>query len=209
MSISVGLRDQRAQLFSRGDSGHDGFVFPSYTFTVERWARIDESAVAVRAMSAKLEMVLDAVATFADEVTVPVAGVLKDQDGKYWWIRGIDDMRQTRSVVVGLQRIAVGEYGPLVGSWTLTLYDNVAVPNSNMTSGALVIDFGMAFVMVTTTPKGGGGSVTMTYIGSIIIEGSTATFTFTATPPTGTATPLGSPMVLTYFGHTYTFTRNP
>ena len=101
---AVGLRDQRIRLYVRRDAGSDGMVKTVFQFDHERWGRLDESRASVSTMQGRLQMKLDAIVEFADEVVVPNNGVAV-VGNRAWWIRGINPVRQTRRVIVGLERI--------------------------------------------------------------------------------------------------------
>jgi hypothetical protein len=106
MGTAVGLRDQRLRLYARVENGSDGFVRPVFSFSVERWGRIDEASVQTQALASQLKMKLDALVEFADETVVPVNGVMKDPYGVMWWIRGANSNRMLRRVFVGVERVS-------------------------------------------------------------------------------------------------------
>lgn len=114
MSNAVGLRDQRLRIYAASDVGMDGITRTVYTYTRTWWARLDESSATVRAMAVQLAMQLDAVAQFADEAVVPVASVLKDPSGTMWWVRGINPIRATRRINVGLERVSMEQVATFV-----------------------------------------------------------------------------------------------
>jgi hypothetical protein len=129
MSSAVGLRDQRLRLYARQEGGSDGYVEPHFLFTVERWGRLGSGRSSSQAPSTggggpgeRQQMKTDAVAEFAFEVAaeVPLAGLLRDPDGVLWWIRGIDPRRQTRRVVVGVDRVTPEE------ATTFIVYDGAS-----------------------------------------------------------------------------------
>ena len=102
-----GLRDQRVRLYAPVDRGSDGYVHGAYVFECERWSRLDETRAATSLMQERLQTRVDAIAEFADEVTIPINGVLVNAaDRRAWWVRGITTARQTRRVLVGLERIS-------------------------------------------------------------------------------------------------------
>lgn len=122
MSNATGLRDTPIRLYERTNSGTDGFVRAVFSFTAWWWGRLDESSAGVRAAQEKVQQKLDAVATFSDEAIVPLAGIAKDDTtGLYWWIRGINPVRQTRSQIVGLERITEEQVA------TFTIYEGDSV----------------------------------------------------------------------------------
>lgn len=108
---ATGLRDQRVSLYTRTGQGTDGRVRSVYLFSATRWGRLDDSAAAVRVAQDRLQMKVDAVCEFADEVTVPCPGLLKETvSGQSWWVRGVYGVRQLRRVIVGLDRISVDQF---------------------------------------------------------------------------------------------------
>lgn len=118
MSSAAGLRDQRLRLYARQDGGSDGYVATYFLFTVERWGRIGSSRSLSQAPSTggggpgeRQQMRTDAVAEFAFEVgpEVPMAGIIRDPDGTLWWVRGVDQRRQTRRTLVGVDRVTPEE----------------------------------------------------------------------------------------------------
>lgn len=108
---ATGLRDQRIALYERTEQGVDGRARSVYLLTVTRWGRLDDSSAAVKQAQERLQMQIDAVCEFADEVTVPCPGLLKNTvTGDCWWVRGVYGVRQLRRVIVGLSRISVEEF---------------------------------------------------------------------------------------------------
>lgn len=108
---ATGLRDQRLRCYSRTDQGTDGEVRSVFYFSMERWGRLDDSAAAVRAAQDRLQLHLDAACEFADDVTVPCPGIIKNKlTGECWWVRGTYGVRALRRVVVGLERVTVEEF---------------------------------------------------------------------------------------------------
>jgi hypothetical protein len=106
MTSAIGLRDQRLRLYARSNSGTDGVVRPVFTFTAEYWGRLDDSAAAVRLAQERLQLKVDAVAEFSDEVAPPVSGFLQDTStGLFWWIRKFYTSRALHRVTVGLETI--------------------------------------------------------------------------------------------------------
>lgn len=108
---ATGLRDQRVMVYPRTEQGRDGRVRSVFRHDVTRWGRLDDSAAAVRFAQDRLQMRLDAICEFADEVSVPCPGILKEeQNGTCWWVRGTYSVRQLRRIVVGLERITVEQF---------------------------------------------------------------------------------------------------
>jgi hypothetical protein len=105
MGNAVGLRDQMLRLYARANAGAPGKVRPTFTFSAQWWGRLDVGSSTERGAQDKLQLRYDARAEFADECVVPPNGVLKDQDGVMWWIRGITAVRTNRAILVGLDRI--------------------------------------------------------------------------------------------------------
>lgn len=105
MGNAVGLRDQMLRLYTRTDTGRRGNVRPTFVFSNQWWGRIDTLTSSVRNAQDKAQLKYDAQAQFADECTVPSNGVLKDEDGIVWWLRGITPVRANRTILVGLDRI--------------------------------------------------------------------------------------------------------
>ena len=102
---AVGLRDQMLRLYARSNVGARGNVRPTFTFSAQWWGRIDTLSSSVRAAQEKLQLKFDAQAQFADECVVPSNGILKDENGVIWWLRGVTAVRTTRVILVGLERI--------------------------------------------------------------------------------------------------------
>lgn len=102
---AVGLRDQMLRLYARINRGTRGNVIPTFTFNAQWWGRIDTTISRVRTASEKQQVTYDAQAQFADECTVPPQGILKDETGTIWWLRGVVAVRATRTILVGLDRI--------------------------------------------------------------------------------------------------------
>jgi len=114
-----GLRDQRIRLYAPVDRGSDGYVRQSFVLEGERWGRLDESRTATSLMQERLQTRVDALLEFADEVTVPINGVVMDMaDKRAWWIRGIYGVRKLRRVIVALERISDEHFR------TLSVYDS-------------------------------------------------------------------------------------
>ena len=104
-SSAVGLRDQMLRLYTRTNHGRRGNVRPTFVFSNQWWGRIDTLTSQVRNVQDKTQLKFDAQAQFADECSVPAQGILKDESGTIWWIRGITPVRITRTILVGLDRI--------------------------------------------------------------------------------------------------------
>lgn len=102
---AVGLRDQMLRLYTRTNQGVRGNVRPVFTFAASWWGRIDTMTSNVRTAQDKTQLRYDAQAQFADECVVPSQGILKDESGTIWWLRGITAIRATRTILVGLDRI--------------------------------------------------------------------------------------------------------
>lgn len=116
---ATGLRDQRIRLYGPVDRGSDGYVRQSYVLEGERWGRLDESRTATSLMQERLQTRVDAMVEFADEVTIPINGVVMDMlGGRAWWIRGIYGVRKLRRVIVALERISDEQFR------TLAVYDS-------------------------------------------------------------------------------------
>lgn len=108
---ATGLRDQRIRVYGRTNQGLNGAVRSVFNYQVTRWGRLDDSSATVAYAQDRLRMKLDAVCEFADEVSVPDAGLLKNEvTGECWWVRGVYGVRALRRVVVGLDRITVEEF---------------------------------------------------------------------------------------------------
>src|ERR1017187_628558 len=105
MPNATGLRDQMLRLYARSNAGRGCTVRPVFTFTAEWWGRVDTLTSSTHSAQDKLQLKFDAQAQFADECTVPANGVLKDESGTLWWLRGIVKIRATRTLLVGLDRI--------------------------------------------------------------------------------------------------------
>jgi len=119
MSNAPGLRDQRIRLYAPADRGSDGYVHKVYVFDAERWGRLDESRTATSLMQERLQTRVDAVVQFADEVEVPINGVVIDVGpARAWWVRGIYGVRKLRRVIVALERISDERFR------ALTMYDS-------------------------------------------------------------------------------------
>ncbi len=107
MTSAIGLRDQRVRTYAKSDQGTDGVVRPVFTFANEYWGRIDESAAAVRFAQEKLQLKVDALAEFSDDVAIPVNGFLLDTlTGLHWWVRKIYNVRALHRLWVGLEAIS-------------------------------------------------------------------------------------------------------
>lgn len=102
---AVGLRDQMLRLYARTNRGTKGNVIPTFTFTAQWWGRLDTVTSRVRTATEKQQVTYDAQAQFADECVVPPQGILKDENGVIWWLRGVVTVRATRTILVGLDRI--------------------------------------------------------------------------------------------------------
>lgn len=120
MTNAPGLRDQRLKLYRRENKGTDGFTSPVFVLDVTRWGRVDDSTAIVRMVGERLQLKIDAVAEFADEVDVPRDGLVIDETDTSiaWWVRGIITLRQLRRVRAGLERIASEVFS------TFTLHDS-------------------------------------------------------------------------------------
>jgi hypothetical protein len=105
MSNATGLRDQMLRLYARSNTGAPGKVRPTFTFSAQWWGRIDTVGSSERGAQDKLQLKYDARAQFADECMVPPNGVLKDENGTMWWLRGITYVRTNRTILVALDRI--------------------------------------------------------------------------------------------------------
>ena len=123
MSIATasGLRDQRIRVYARSDQGSNGLVRAVFRFTGEWWARLDEITATSRGSEDHVQAKFDAQAQFSDEAVLAVNGILKDEDGFFWWIRGINAVRATNTTVVGCDRVNDDE------SKTFTLYEGESV----------------------------------------------------------------------------------
>lgn len=102
---AVGLRDQMLRLYTRSNTGTRGNVRPTFNFSAQWWGRVDTLTSSTRNATDKLQLKYDAQAQFADECVVPANGILKDETGTIWWLRGITAVRATRTILVGLDRI--------------------------------------------------------------------------------------------------------
>ena len=105
MSNATGLRDQMLRLYTRTNQGRRGNVRDTFVFANQWWGRIDTTSSNVRNAQDKAQLRYDAQAQFADECSVPAQGILKDEDGTIWWLRGVTAVRINRTIVVGLDRI--------------------------------------------------------------------------------------------------------
>lgn len=117
MSNATGMRDHRLKLYARVNKGSDGHVSPSFVLSVTRWGRLDERSSLSRDAQSRMQQQTDGVAQFSDEVTPPVDGIIVDQSGAAWWIRGIVNARATRAVIVYVDRVKHDEVS------TLTMVD--------------------------------------------------------------------------------------
>ena len=131
---ATGLRDQMLRLYTRTNQGTRGNVRDVFVFSNQWWGRIDTLTSSVRNAQDKAQLKYDAQAQFADECSVPSQGVLKDQDGTMWWLRGVTRVRITQTILVGLDRIdeeLVKTFVLIEGASTLDgvhLVDPVAQP---------------------------------------------------------------------------------
>lgn len=105
MSNATGLRDQMLRLYTRTNQGRRGVVRDTFVFANQWWGRIDTLTSSVRNAQDKAQLRYDAQAQFADECVVPAQGILKDESGTIWWLRGVTAVRANRTMLVGLDRI--------------------------------------------------------------------------------------------------------
>lgn len=112
MLNAAGLRDQRLKLYSRENTGSDGFQRDAFVYSTTCWGRIDERGAEVRSAQQRLQTRVDAIADFTDDVgVVPVDGLVVDSDtSTAWWIRGSYSLRQLRRVIVALERVALEQF---------------------------------------------------------------------------------------------------
>jgi len=106
---ATGMRQQRLRLYAPTDRGSDGYVRPAYVFLVERWGSLNELKTATSLMQERLQTRLDAVCELADEVQIPINGIVIDAtdptDSRAWWIRGANTLQRLRRTTVALERI--------------------------------------------------------------------------------------------------------
>lgn len=114
MSNATGLRDQMLRLYTRTNQGVRGNVRDVFVFSNQWWGRIDTMSSSVRNAQDKAQLRYDAQAQFADECAVPAQGILKDEDGVIWWLRGVTAVRANRTILVGLDRIDEEKYKTFV-----------------------------------------------------------------------------------------------
>jgi hypothetical protein len=108
MTVMPGLLDRRISIYERQDAGADGFQRPVYVKTLERWGRIDDTAdsqTVPLAPQAHMESRTTAMATLADYVEVPKFGLLRENDGPLYYVRGTFVQRALRCQKVTLEAI--------------------------------------------------------------------------------------------------------
>lgn len=104
--INASVHDQSLRLYERQQRGTDGVSVPVFVFTNWWWGRLDEQKAYSRTIDQKVQHTFDAIAEFGDDAYIPIQGVLKDEDGNLWWIRGAQSQRATRLQTVSLDRIS-------------------------------------------------------------------------------------------------------
>lgn len=117
-SITMSLLDQRLRFYAPSDSGAGGFGRPVYTFTIERWGRIDPmTAAQVVAYQAAThtEYRITTKGAVAQETDVPLSGIVRlgafdDPASELYWIRGVVYVRATRRKELALERIEPTAY---------------------------------------------------------------------------------------------------
>lgn len=101
--MSVGLRSQRARIYTYSDTGTNGEPNSTYTFVAERWCRKGKLKASEGTVGAQAQHDATAVLIFADEVTVTRDGVVK-HNGRFFKVESIEELTETRELEV-------------VGSW--------------------------------------------------------------------------------------------
>lgn len=124
MTVIPSLLDRRISIYERQDAGADGFQRPVYVKTLERWGRIDDTAdsqTVPLAPQAHVESRTTAVATLADYVPVPRFGLLRENQGPLYYVRGAFQQRALRCQKVTLEAIDPEQ------SATFVVYEDVEV----------------------------------------------------------------------------------
>ena len=124
MTVVPGLLDRRISIYERQDAGADGFQRPVYVRTIVRWGRIDDIADAQTvplAPQAHMESRTTAVATLADYVEVPKFGILREDEGPLYYVRGTFVQRALRCQKVTLEAVDPTQ------SASFALFDDVEV----------------------------------------------------------------------------------
>jgi hypothetical protein len=104
----IGLRNERVRIYTRTDGGSDGFARPVYTFLAERWGRVAYAGAQFRlggTPAAAYDTRYDALATFADEITLPTDGLLL-AGGEVFYLRGTVRSTLLRRQTVRLERVS-------------------------------------------------------------------------------------------------------
>jgi len=106
--MSASSRDQRVSLFSYSNTGTDGIVSTVYTFTATRWARKEVPTGRELMLGEASEHKVDAVFTFAEEVSIPVPGLLR-HGSHYYEVRSVLPRRATREQHVLAEAVDVAQ----------------------------------------------------------------------------------------------------
>lgn len=115
----AGFRNQRLRLYRRVNQGSDGMIRPTFVFVAERWGRLEELRANVTHQFDRNQMTTGGAAEFADEVDVPIAGIIVNARNKRaWWVRGVTNATSVRRKLVQLDRISDEEFA------TLVMYDS-------------------------------------------------------------------------------------
>jgi hypothetical protein len=125
VSISVGLHDQRIRVYERVNVNEDGRVRTVFQFRAEWWGRVDDRDAQMRSVGARQQMLTNGLAEFADEVTLYVGGVLKDETGTLWWVQGIYGARLARNTMAGVLRLSEEQVKTFVGIEGASTLDGV------------------------------------------------------------------------------------
>lgn len=102
--MSAGTRDQRLRVYTRVDSTNSGVPVRSYLYADTWWGRIVEPTSSEVTVGLAAGQRIDGIAHFADEAVLTDTGLVLDEDGHRWEIRGIVTNRTTRSLKVRLER---------------------------------------------------------------------------------------------------------
>lgn len=133
-SVAPSTLDQRLRFYAPSDSGSGGFGRPVYTFTTERWGRVDPmtaaETVAYQAAT-HTEYRIQTRGSVAIETDVPDAGLVRVDDVLYW-VRGTVDVRVTRRREIALERIEPTAYADFSVTDTAPTTDglHLIVPSS-------------------------------------------------------------------------------
>lgn len=112
-----GFRDTRIRVYEQANTVTEGFQSSAYQFVGEFWGHITEEASRQQTApspQSHLDYRLQSVALFDAHVNVPLSGLLRDETGVYYFVRGVTASRVLGSVKIALEKVSTDRFKSFV-----------------------------------------------------------------------------------------------